>query len=219
MGNYVFSTPALRDALNADARDGGSRHDIGGDLMPRFVATGDAHAYDFSTNVVPGEPLGPRRCWREVGTIDAYYDAQMDLVTQPPAFALFNEAWPVHTWFPAALPAMIAHDPVAGPSSVNASILGAGVTISGARVYQSVLSPGVVVEPGADVEGAVLLDGVRVGRGARVRHAVIDQNVSIPAHCTVGFDLERDLSCGLTVSSGGVVVVPQGYRFGARTRL
>lgn len=213
MGNYIFTTEALLDLLHADALDEHSKHDVGGDLVPRLVAGGDAHAYDFSKNVVPGEASGPARYWRDVGTLDAYYEAHMDLVSPLPAFDLYNADWPVHTWFPAAPPAKVGEDRVSGPSSVNDTIMCAGVIVSGAYVHQSVLSPGVVVEPGAHVEGSVLLDGVRVGAGARIRRAIIDKNVVIPAGFDVGADPARDAARGLTISPAGVAVARKKQQF------
>ena len=215
MGNYVFSTPALLELLQADAEDQDSLHDVGGDLVPRRVARGDAHFYDFSLNDVPGEQPGRARYWRDVGTLDSYFAAHMDLVSPLPAFDLYNGDWPMHTWFPAAPPAKIVQDPASGPSSVNDSLLCAGVIVSGASVYQSVLSPGVVVEPGARVDGAVLLDGVVVGRDARIRGAILDKNVAVPPHTVIGYDHANDLARGLTVSDGGVVVAPKNFRFQA----
>jgi glucose-1-phosphate adenylyltransferase len=213
MGNYVFSTDVLLDLLHADATAEDSSHDVGRDLLPPLVASGDAHAYDFSGNVIPGEAMNGPRYWRDVGTLDAYFDAHMDLVSPLPAFDLYNEEWPVHTWFPAAPPAKVVQDPAAGPSSVNDSLLCAGVIVSGASVYQSVLSPGVVVQPGARVDGAVLLDGVVIGRGAQVRRAILDKNVVVPSDVRVGYDHDEDVARGLTVSPGGIVVAPKNFRF------
>ncbi len=213
MGNYVFSTNALIDLLHVDAEDPTSHHDIGGDLIPRLVAAGDAHAYDFSRNAVPGEAPSPTRYWRDVGTLDAYYDAHMDLVSPLPAFNLYNEVWPVHTWFPTAPPAKIGLDEDAGPSSVNDSLLCAGVIVSGAHVQQSVLSPGVIIEPGARVDGCVLLDGVRIGRGAQVRNAIIDKSVVVPPGARVGFDPDLDARRGLTISPAGITVAPKKHHF------
>jgi glucose-1-phosphate adenylyltransferase len=204
----------LLDLLRADADDEDSRHDVGGDLVPRLVAAGDAHAYDFSTNEVPGEAPGRQRYWRDVGTLDAYFEAHMDLVSPMPAFDLYNEAWPMYTWFPPVPPAKIVQDAAAGPSSVNDSLLCAGVIVSGASVYRSVLSPGVIVEPGARVDGAVLLEGVVIGRGAQVRGAILDKNVVVPPGMVVGSDHKEDAAArGLTVSPGGVVVARKNFRF------
>ncbi len=213
MGNYVFSTEALLTLLHEDSRDETSKHDIGGDLVPRLVAAGEAHAYDFSRNIVPGEVPGPSRYWRDVGTVDAYYDAHMDLVSPLPAFDLYNESWPVHTWFPAAPAAKVGRDPEVGPSSVNDSLLCAGVIVSGAHVQGSVLSPGVVIEPGASVVGSVLLEGVRVSAGARLQRAIIDKNVLVPRGAEVGFDHAADAARGLSISPAGIVVARKKYRF------
>jgi glucose-1-phosphate adenylyltransferase len=208
MGNYVFTTDALVEALHQDADATASRHDLGGDLIPRFVAGGGAHTYDFSTNDVPGEVEHGRHYWRDVGTLDSYFDAHMDLVSPLPLFDLYNPSWPIHTWVPSLAPAKIVHD-AQGPAQISDTLLSHGTIVSGARVHRSVLSPGVVLQPGAVVENAILLNDVEIGHGARVRNVIIDKNVRVPVGASVGFDRATDEARGFTISPAGVTAIPK----------
>src|SRR6185503_8562800 len=160
MGNYIFTTEALVEALRADAEDPTSVHDMGGSIMPWMVKRDQAWVYDFSNNDVPGSEDRDRGYWRDVGTLDAYYDAHMDLVSVHPVFNLYNQAWPIRTATPPLPPAKFVN----GGMAVE-SIVGPGSIISGATVRESVVSSDVVVESGAIVEGSVLLPGVRIGKG------------------------------------------------------
>ncbi|MDX3382351.1 glucose-1-phosphate adenylyltransferase [Streptomyces niveiscabiei] len=203
MGNYIFTTKTLIEALQRDAEDENSVHDMGGSILPQLTARGEAYLYDFSQNHVPGETSRDRGYWRDVGTLDAYYDAHMDLIAERPAFNLFNRNWPIYT-----------HSGQLSPARFNAggmaseSIISAGCLIRG-QVTRSVLSPGVVVDPGAVVQGAVLHDNVRIGRGAVVRGAVLDKNVEVPPGATIGVNPERDGEL-YTVSKGGVIALGKG---------
>ncbi|MCB0994468.1 MAG: glucose-1-phosphate adenylyltransferase [Acidimicrobiales bacterium] len=208
MGNYIFDASVLRDAVSDDADDTSSGHDIGGDLIPRLVREGVAHVYDFTHNEVPGATDHDRHYWRDVGTLDSYYDAHLDLVSPLPRFNLYNDQWPIFTAGRTVPPAKVVSDWEAGAADVSDSLLSNGVIVSGARVHQSVLSPGVHIEPGAVVEGAVLLDDVRVERGAQIRRCVIDKNVVVPAGARIGFDHEADAE-RFTVSQHGVVAIPK----------
>jgi glucose-1-phosphate adenylyltransferase len=208
MGNYIFSADALVDLLHDNAARDNTRHDVGGDLIPSMVEAGVAHVYDFTTNVVPGQE-STTHYWRDVGTIDSYFDAHMDLVDDFPAFDLYNSEWPIHTLGRTAPPAKVVNDGVHGSSSVRRSLLCDGAVISGARVRDSVLSPGVRVAGGALVEDSVLLDDVAVGEGAQVRRAILDKNVVVPPGARIGHDPEHDAE-HYTVSAGGVVVLPKG---------
>ncbi|MFB9907342.1 glucose-1-phosphate adenylyltransferase [Allokutzneria oryzae] len=206
MGNYVFSTDALLEALRADAANPDSDHDMGGDIIPALVAAGRASVYDFADNVVPGETERDRGYWRDVGTIDAYYDSHMDLVSVHPVFNLYNQAWPIRTATPPLAPAKFVQG-----GSAQESIVGPGTIISGGHVGNSVVGADVVVEAGAQVDGSVLLPGVRIGKGAVVRRAILDKNVVVPDGAQIGVDLAADRE-RYTVSSGGVVVIGKGIR-------
>ena len=177
MGNYVFTTRTLLDAVTADAADETSVHDLGGSIVPNMVARGDAAAYDFATNEVPGASDADRGYWRDVGELDAYYVAHMDLISPVPAFNLYNHDWPIYSWQPPLPPAKLVVDGL--PGQALDSLLSAGVIVVGGTVRRSVLSPEVRIERGALVEGSVLLDGVRIGTGAVVRNAILDKNVEV----------------------------------------
>ncbi|MEV5549766.1 glucose-1-phosphate adenylyltransferase [Streptomyces sp. NPDC052309] len=205
MGNYVFTTKALVEALHRDAEDPDSVHDMGGSILPRLTERREAQLYDFSANHVPGETARDQGYWRDVGTLDAYYDAHMDLIAERPAFNLYNRDWPIYT-----------HSNQLSPARFNAggmaseSIISAGCLVRG-QVTRSVLSPGVVVDPGAVVQGSVLHDNVHVGRGAVVRGAVLDKNVEVPPGATIGVNPDRDAEL-YTVSKNGVIALGKGQR-------
>jgi glucose-1-phosphate adenylyltransferase len=204
MGNYVFSTEVLLEALRADAADPDSAHDMGGDIITMLVARGLAHVYDFDSNEVPGATERDRGYWRDVGTLDAYYDAHMDLVSVQPVFNLYNQAWPIRTAVPPLPPAKFVAGGIA-----DGSMVGAGSIISGSTVRNSVVSADVVVETGSVVEGSVLMPGVRIGKGAVVRGAILDKNVVVPDGVEIGVDPAADAE-HYAVSANGVVVLGKG---------
>ncbi len=209
MGNYVFTTLALVDAVTADAHDETSKHDVGGSIVPRFVDAGDAQVYDFTENEVPGALPRDHAYWRDVGTLDAYFEASMDLVSPEPVFNLYNYEWPILTSSPSLPPAKFVPGWHGQAGEVSGSIVCAGAIVTGATVRDSVLSPCVVVEDGAVVERSVVMDNVRIGAGAVVRNAVLDKNVVVPPGARLGCDAEADRSY-FTMSSGGVVVLGKG---------
>jgi len=211
MGNYVFTTRSLVDAVTEDSIDEGSAHDLGGSIIPMLVRRGGAIVYDFAANVVPGSTDRDRGYWRDVGTLDAYYDASMDLVAVDPHFNLYNLEWPILTWNEPLPPAKFVFDDPGRRGFALDSMVGAGVIISGGSVRHSILSPGSYVHSYADVDGTVLMHGVDVGRGAVVRRAIVDKNVRIPEGAAIGVDLERDRA-RFTVSEAGVVVIGKGQR-------
>ncbi|QXG75186.1 glucose-1-phosphate adenylyltransferase [Modestobacter sp. L9-4] len=206
MGNYVFTTDALLEALRRDAEDEDSVHDMGGSIMPMMAEAGDAYVYDFSSNVVPGETERDHGYWRDVGTLDAYYDSHMDLVSVSPIFNLYNDRWPIYT-----LPPMLPPAKFVLGGRAEESMVSAGVIIDGAAVHGSVVSPNVRLERGARVEGSVLMDGVHIGEGAIVRRAILDKNVVVPPGARIGVDLDRDRE-RYHVSAGGVTVLGKGAR-------
>ncbi len=208
MGNYIFSTELLMDMASEDAGNEQSKHDIGGDLIPRLVERGDANVYDFTTNVVPGETDGNRHYWRDVGTLDSYFEANLDLVQPEPIFDLYNPLWPIFSYSRNLPPAKFVADWRSGDPGVKNSVVSAGVIVSGARVSNSVLSVGAHIHHGADLENVVILDDVEVGPNAVLRNCVVDKNVKIEDGAQIGVDLDADAS-KYTVSAGGVVVIPK----------
>jgi glucose-1-phosphate adenylyltransferase len=204
MGNYVFTTDALLEALREDALDEESVHDMGTNIMPLMVKKGGAYVYDFADNEVPGSTERDRGYWRDVGTIDAYYDAHMDLVAVHPIFNLYNQKWPIYTHHPQLPPAKFVEGGIA-----QESMVGAGAIVSGATVRQSIIASGVRLEAGAYVEGSVLMEGVHVGRGAVVRKAILDKNVVVPEGAHIGLEPDLDRR-RYHMSAGGVVVLGKG---------
>jgi glucose-1-phosphate adenylyltransferase len=209
MGNYVFSTEVLVDAVTKDAADEDSNHDIGGNLIPALVGRGEAQVYDFTANVVPGVTEREHSYWRDVGTLDAYYDAHMDLISVDPVFDLYNREWPIHTWPESLPPAKFVFQDEGRTGHALDSMVSPGVIVSGATVRRSILSPEVHLHSSSEVEGSILLHGVDVGRGAVVRNAIVDKNVTIAAGAQVGVDPEADRE-RFVVSPGGIVVIAKG---------
>jgi glucose-1-phosphate adenylyltransferase len=210
MGNYVFTTEALVDALQRDAADAASNHDMGGNIITEMVDRGDAGVYDFTRdNEVPGETDRDHGYWRDVGTIDAYYDAHMDLISVHPIFNLYNLQWPIYSWHDPLPPAKFVFDQDDRRGSAIDSMVCAGVVISGGTVRRSVVSPRVNVHSHALIEDAVLLHGVDIGRNAVVRRAIIDKNVRVPAGARIGVDPEADRA-RFNVSDNGIVTIGKG---------
>lgn len=206
MGNYVFSTRTLVEAVRADQGDPASRHDLGGNIIPMLVRDGCARVYDFARNQVPGAGEADRGYWRDVGTIDAYYEAHMDLISPTPSFDLYNRHWPIYTGHAPLPPAKFVFNEDGRRGRALDSMVSPGVIVSGGHAERSILSPGVRLEERSRVTGSVLMDGVRVGRDAVVRHAIIDKFVVIPDGARIGVDLDRDRD-RFTVTASGVVVI------------
>jgi glucose-1-phosphate adenylyltransferase len=210
MGNYVFSTDVLVEALRQDAADTTSRHDMGGDIVPLLVKEGCAEAYNFLDNDVPGADPRDAGYWRDVGTLDSYYEAHLDLCAVHPVFNLYNDQWPILTYVPSQPPAKFVHDTGDRVGRAINSVVSNGVIVSGGLVRDSVLSPGVRVNSWSRVEHSVIMHNTKIGRRAVVKNAILDKNVVVPDGAVVGVDKEQDLARGFVVSPGGVTVVGKG---------
>ena len=202
MGNYVFDADALVEAVRRDATEVGSKHDMGGDIVPAFVRRNEAGVYDFKDNDVPGSTERDRGYWRDVGTIGSYYAAHMDLVSPLPVFNLYNFDWPIYTSYGPQPPVKITQGEQGQVASTLETVLSPGVVVSGGRVSRSVLSPATYVGAGAEVADSVLMNGVRIGAGAVVRNAILDKNVVVPPGARLGVDPAEDLARGFAVEDG-----------------
>jgi glucose-1-phosphate adenylyltransferase len=210
MGIYVFSTDVLIDALRKDAADDGSRHDMGGDIVPMLVRDRAAQVYDFLDNQVPGAEDRDAGYWRDVGTLDSYFDAHLDLCAVHPIFNLYNDKWPILTYVPSQPPAKFVHDSGDRVGRAINSVVSNGVIVSGGLVRSSVLSPGVRVNSWSRVERAVILHNTKIGRNAVVENAILDKNVEVPEGAVIGVDKDHDRARGFVVSEGGITVVGKG---------
>ncbi len=206
MGSYIFKADVLERVIRADADLEDSRHDLGGNIIPTLVGEGDAYVYDYADNKVPGQSPREVGYWRDVGTIDSYYEASMDLISLDPIFDLYNAEWPIRTWQPTYPPAKFIHNEDERRGEAVNSMVSSGSVVSGGRVVQSILSPLVRVNSYADIQGSILLENVDIGRGAIVRNAIIDKNVRVPAEMEIGVDLDADRK-RFTVSDNGIVVI------------
>jgi glucose-1-phosphate adenylyltransferase len=206
MGNYIFSTDLLLDELHKDAENEESSHDFGKDILPGLIGRADMYAYDFQTNVIPGDPIGAPQYWRDVGTLDAYYEASMDLRAVSPELNLYNRQWPLRTASYFDAPAKFVFDEEGRRGMATDSIIAGSSIISGATIRRSVLGRGVKVHTGAIVEDSVLFDNCDIGRHAKVCRAILDKNVKIPEGTHVGCNLEEDRKKWHVTESGIVVI-------------
>jgi len=210
MGNYVFSTPVLLKALYDDAADETSSHDFGRDILPKMIHRNDMFAYDFQTNHIPGDPSDQMVYWRDVGTIDAYYDASMDLRAVKPDLNLYNRNWPLRTAGYYDPPPKFTFDEEGRRGQATDSIVSGGTILAGGVVKNSVLGRGVRVHTGAVVEDSILFDNCDIGRHAKIRRAILEKNVRVPEGATIGYDLENDKKFHHVTESG--IVVVEGHR-------
>ncbi len=208
MGNYVFTTKALIEALKHDAADENSIHDMGANIIPMFVDRGSAFVYDFSNNDVPGSTERDKGYWRDVGTLDAYHEAHMDLVSVHPIFNLYNSEWPILTMPPPLPPAKFVEN-----GTARESMVGPGTIISGADILRSVIAENVRIGAGSNVTGSVIMPGVKIGKNAVVLNSILDKNVVVPDGAKIGVDLESDRAT-YTVTDSGITVVGKGITIG-----
>jgi glucose-1-phosphate adenylyltransferase len=212
MGNYVFDADALIEAVVRDGEKPDSSHDMGGDIIPDFVARGLAGVYDLQRNEVPGATDRDRYYWRDVGTIDSFYDAHQDLISALPIFNLYNREWPIFTQQLNSPPAKFVRDAKGNSGTTLGSLVSLGCLISGARVEGSVVGPWSTIESEALVQDSVLFDRVHIEPGAVVKRAILDKNVVVAAGAQVGIDAARDRERGFTVTDSGITVVGKGIR-------
>ncbi|HEV2200691.1 MAG TPA: glucose-1-phosphate adenylyltransferase [Bryobacteraceae bacterium] len=210
MGNYIFSTSVLLRELYEDAQNPASSHDFGRDILPGLVGRGDMYAYNFQINHIPGDPPSQEPYWRDVGTIDAYYDASMDLRSPTPALNLYNRQWPLRTAGYFDAPAKFIYDEGGRPGEAFDSIVSGGAIVSGGTVRNSVLGRGVRVLAGAVVDDSIIFDNCVIGRYAHVRRAIVDKNFRVPENARIGFDLQQDAALYHVTDSG--IVVAEGHR-------
>ena len=210
MGNYVFSAQALIDAIEHDGTLEDSAHDMGGDIIPYMVSRDDASVYDFTFNEIPGATERDHSYWRDVGTIESYYESHMDLISVMPVFNLYNSEWPIHTQQVNLPPAKFVHDGEGNQGRTTDSIVSLGTVISGGIVERSVVSPGVRVHSRALITDSVLLDDVQIGRDCTVRKAILDKSVVVADGASIGVDRDRDIARGFTVTDTGITVVAKG---------
>jgi len=209
MGNYVFNTDALLDIIHQDAEDDDSSHDMGGSIVPMFVENGQAGLYDFTFNEVPGATEKDRNYWRDVGTIDAFYDSNMDLISVSPVFNLYNDKWPLYTGYTGLPPAKFVYGHHERLGHALDSLISPGVIVSGGEIIGSVVSPHVRVNSWSSVRGSILFDNVNVGRNATISNAILDKNVRVEEGAQLGIDLDEDRARGFHVTESGIVVVPK----------
>ncbi len=206
MGNYAFSTEVLLRELYADSKNENSSHDFGKDILPSLIGRTDMYAYDFNTNVIPGDPIGQKQYWRDVGTLDAYYEASMDLRRVSPELNLYNRQWPLRTASYYDAPAKFVFDEAGRRGMAVDSIIAGSSIVSGGFVKCSVLGRGVRVHTGAHVEESVIFDNCDIGRHAKVRRAILDKNVKVPPGAEIGYNLDEDRK-RYHVSESGIVVI------------
>jgi glucose-1-phosphate adenylyltransferase len=206
MGNYIFSTATLLRLLREDAADEESKHDFGHDILPKLAGKAGIYAYDFQTNRIPGERADAEPYWRDVGTIEAYYDANMDLRSVSPALNLYNRAWPLRSSSYADPPAKFTFDDENRRGQAIDTIVSGGCILSGGMVRNSILGRHVRVHTGALVEDSIIMDNCDIGRHAKVRRAILDKNVKVPEDALIGYDLEADRTRYFVTESGIVVL-------------
>jgi len=210
MGNYVFDADALIEAVRADGERTDSNHDMGGDIIPYFVNRGEAGVYDLKRNVVPGSTDRDRYYWRDVGTIDSFFEAHQDLISALPVFNLYNQEWPIFNRQLNSPPAKFVRDANGRLGTVIDSIVSLGSVISGGHIERSVLGPWASIESGSRVVDSIIFDRVQLQPGAVVQRAILDKDVVVEAGAAVGVSRDRDRARGFSVTDSGITVVAKG---------
>jgi glucose-1-phosphate adenylyltransferase len=212
MGNYVFDTQTLIDVVTPREN---AYTDLGSHVIPALTSAGVARAYDFSKNIVPGQDEREKGYWRDVGTIDSFFHANMDLIAPVPIFNLYNEKWPVYTSRRALPPAKVSRGRGGEPSFVDGSLLCQGSIISGSHVERSIVGPGAFIDHDAHVTDSIIFPDVTIGPGVRLHRCIVDKNVVVPEWTRIGLELDADRE-RFTVSDEGVVVIEKGRNLSQR---
>lgn len=211
MGNYIFDKEVLLDALNRDAQKDDSAHDFGKNVIPMLLSEGkNIYVYNFAQNSFPGMTKAEQGYWKDVGSIDAYWQANMDLLSYNPELNLYSKEWPLRTFNYNYPPAKFVWEEGDRVGMATNSMVSEGCIISGGGLSHCVLSPKVRINSYSCVTDSILMENVEVGRYSQIRNAIIDKNVVIPPHTQIGFNREEDIKRGFHVSEGGVTVVPKG---------
>jgi glucose-1-phosphate adenylyltransferase len=210
MGNYIFDADILIEAVIRDGENADSNHDMGGDIVPDFVARGEAAVYDLNRNDVPGSTDRDKYYWRDVGTIESFFDAHQDLISALPIFNLYNREWPIFSQQLNSPPAKFVRDAKGNLGTTIDSIVSLGTLVSGGHLERSVIGSWCVIDSGATVVDTVVFDRVRIGPNAVVRRAILDKDVVISEGATVGVDQDADRARGFTVTDSGITVVGKG---------
>lgn len=212
MGNYVFDADALIEAVETDGELPDSSHDMGGDIIPYFVAKDEAGVYDFNRNDVPGSTDRDKYYWRDVGSIDSFFDAHMDLISTLPVFNLYNTDWPIYSMQVNSPPAKFVRDARGRVGATIDSVVSLGSLLSGAHIERSVLGPWCEVSSGASIHDSIVFDHVSVGSDVEIRRAILDKEVVVDDGAKIGVDHDRDRARGFTVTESGITVVGKGVR-------
>jgi len=206
MGNYIFNARILVEALHSDAKEAKSHHDFGRDILPALVGHAQMYAYEFKTSSIPGEAHTDAAYWRDVGTVDAYYEAQMDLCSVVPSLNLYNRRWPIRTASYPDPSAKFTSGMDGRPGQALGSIVSGGCVVCGGIVLNSILGRGVNVDSGAIIEDSIVFDNCRIGPNAKVRRSILDENTIVPAGAQIGYHATGDRD-DYDVSPGGIVLV------------
>ena len=213
MGNYIFNRTELVNEVIEDSKDENSAHDFGKNIIPKMLKDGKrVYVYDFSKNEYEGMSDSERGYWRDVGSIDSYWQANMDLLDYNPELNLYSEDWPLRTYNYNFPPAKFIWEEGDRVGMATNSMVSEGCIISGGSISRCILSPKVRINSFSNVTDSILMENVNVGRYSEIRKAIIDKNVNIPPYTKIGVDLEEDRRRGFIVSAGGVTVVPKGAK-------
>ncbi|EWH10024.1 glucose-1-phosphate adenylyltransferase [Catenovulum agarivorans DS-2] len=213
MGNYTFDPDVLYRVLKEDAQDPNSSHDFGKNIIPNLMAEGNVYVYDFANNHIPGE-RGDPFYWRDVGTIDSYWQASMDLLDSDSALDLYNPKWPMRTYHPTVPAAQIYSCSKGEANQITDSSIASGCIVEGATVKKSVLGFEVIVQPNVAITESVIMGSNVIGEGCTIHRAILDKNVEVAPGTTIGVDHDLDEKRGFTISAGGIVTVPKGTKVG-----